>query len=215
MLENNYIDDRQRGFNDYYDRTISQIKWFEPFIDPEILEEFNNYSIKEGMNFLDVGCGCSMDSIFFAYKGLNVTAIDFAPNAIDKLNDLAQKIGVKINTLNTSVLSIPSKYDNIFDIVSDNGCFHHIEPSNRTVYADQIARVLKPNGTLYIRAHSDFESKPISGELRANRISSDVIIDTFFHKFKIEKMYPYNYIRTSIGVSKVWFIKLKSRSIIV
>lgn len=207
------MEDRQHSFNDYYTQTISQIKWFEPYIDPEILEEYNNSSIKEGMSILDAGCGCSLDSVFFACKGLSVTAIDFASNAIDKLNDLAQEIGIKINTINASVLSIPSQYDNVFDVVSDNGCFHHIEPSKRNIYADQMARVLKPNGTLYIRAHSDFDSKPISGELRAYRLSSDTIIDTFFQKFKIEKIYPYNYLRTSSGVSKVWFIKLKRRSI--
>jgi len=206
------MDDRQHNFDEYYNRPLSQIKWFEPFIDPQILEEFNNSSIKEGMNFLDVGCGCSMDSLFFACKGLDVTAIDFAPNAIEKLNDLAQKIGVSIKTINTSVLTISNLYINHFDIISDNGCFHHIEPSSRLLYAEQIAQALKPNGALYIRAHSDFESIPSSGELRAYRLSSDVIINTFFPRFKVEKLYPYNHTRTSSGISKVWFIKLRKRS---
>lgn len=206
------MDSKQHCFNNYYNQTISQIKWFEPFVDPVILKEFKDSEIKKDMHVLDVGCGCSLDSIFFAYNGLNVTSVDFASKAIDKLDCLAKIIGVKINTLNSSIFSLSSKYDGLFDFVSDNGCFHHIKPCDRSNYVDQIYRVLKPSGTLFLRAHAEVESLLLdSRELRAYRLSSDEIIKTFFQKFLIEKMYPYNYIKSSDD-SKVWFVRLKKRN---
>ena len=205
MSENRHL------FNEYYNQPINHIKWFEPFVDPIILEEFKNDSIHEGMSLLDIGAGCSLDSIFFAYNGFNVTSVDFAQNALDKLRDLAGLIGVSIKLIHTSVLDLPEEIVAQFDIASDNGCFHHIDPSKRRAYAESLSRVLKPGGVLYIRAHSSQGQNPPPGPLRAHRLSSDVIIDTFSQHFIISDMFHYNYFKTGNGSKRVWFIKMINR----
>lgn len=197
----------------YYNKVIGEIKWFESFVQPEMIEEYNKKNIRVGMKLLDVGCGCSMDSIFFATKGLDVSALDFSPNALKKLNALASIIGVDVKTINASVLSIPIQYSKSFDVILDNGCFHHICPEDRGAYVRSVVKALKSGGCLYIRSFSDFEQSSSDTELGAYRISSDVIINTFFQNFKIEEIRLFDYILTSRGRQKMWFVKLRMRDV--
>lgn len=204
--------DKQEIFNTYYSREISDIKWFEPFIEPKIITEFNNSQIQAGQTLLDVGAGCSLESLFFVAQGLLVTAIDFAPNALEKLKNISSLFGFKIKTICSSILDIPEEFNSSFDVVSDNGCFHHLAVQDRVAYAHSISRVLKPNGVLYLRAHSalnDISQQSI--ELRAFRLSSDDIINTFLPWFAIEELSLYDYILTPRGHQKVWFVKLRLR----
>ena len=203
----------QEDFDSYYkERDVCEIKWFEPFVEHKIIDEYNKGCITPGMNLLDVGSGCSMDSVFFASKGLNVTALDFAPKALDKLKNITNVLGVKIDVVCTSILDVPRDLEKKFDVISDNGCFHHIPHKDRSEYAKSVARLLKDNGILYIRAHSNFNIiNSGNSKLRAKRLSSDDIISTFVTLFKFEEMSLFDYVLTSRGREKMWFIKLRLR----
>ena len=203
----------QKDFDSYYNECdVCAIKWFEPFVEPQIIDEYNKGAIAPGMNILDVGSGCSMDSVFFASKGLNVTALDFAPKALDKLRSITDVLGVKINVVCASILDVPNDLEKGFDVISDNGCFHHISPVDRPEYAKSVAQLLKDNGILYIRAHSDLNIKSSgSSILRANRLSSDDIISTFITLFRVEEISIFDYVLTPRGREKMWFIKLRLR----
>jgi len=41
--------------------------------------------------------------------------------------------------------------DGYFDLITDRGCYHHIDGPGRRQYANEIARILKPGGVLFLR----------------------------------------------------------------
>ena len=203
---------KQEEFNSYYNRRIKNIKWFEPYVQPKMLDEWNNQSIKAGMWLLDVGGGCSLDSIFYASNGIHTVVLDSAETALSKLKKLADFYGVKIECENASILFPPERFSNKFDILTDNGCFHHIDPKDRFQYINSAFNLLKNRGLLYIRAISEYVSPSTDSSLGAYRISADDITrKEFLDKFKIVEMSLFDCILNPHGRQKIWFIKLQKR----
>ncbi|OGC52114.1 hypothetical protein A2982_01305 [candidate division WWE3 bacterium RIFCSPLOWO2_01_FULL_39_13] len=203
---------KQAEFDSYYNKELQYIKWFEPYIQPKMLDEWNNQSIRAGMWLLDVGGGCSLDSIFYASNGIHTVVLDFSENALNKLKKLADFYGVKIECENASILSVPERLSNKFDILTDNGCFHHIEPEYRLQYINSASHLLKKGGLLYIRAISEYVPPSTDNSLSAYRISADDITrKEFLDKFKLVEMSLFDYILNPRGRQKIWFIKLQRR----
>lgn len=206
------MDNKQLEFDSYYENDIRQIKWFEPYIQPKMLDEWNNKTIATGMSLLDVGGGCSLDGIFYASNGIHTVVLDYSKKALDKLRKLATSYGVSLEYENSSILSVPKHLFGKFDVVTDNGCFHHIEPEDRLKYMDSVYNLLKPGGLLYIRAMSEYVPPSTDNFLRAYRISSDDIArPEILEKFKIIEMSLFDYILNPRGRQKIWFIKLIRR----
>lgn len=203
---------RQTEFNSYYNRKIQDIKWFEPYVQPRMLDEWNNQSIKAGMWLLDVGGGCSLDSIFYASNGIHTVVLDSAETALSKLKKIADFYGVEIECENASILSPSEKLFNKFDILTDNGCFHHIEPKDRVQYINSAFNLLKKGGLLYIRAMSEYVPLSTDSLLSAYRISADDITrKEFLDKFKLVEMSLFDYMLNPRGRKKMWFIKFQKR----
>lgn len=199
-------------FNDTYKKKCGDIKWFEPYIQPKMLEEWNNQVIRKGMSLLDVGGGCSLDGIFYATNGINTTVLDFSPNAINKLKEMAEFFGVKIATVNCSILDVPISLYGVFDIVTDNGCFHHIDEEDRSLYFNSVANLVKTGGYLYIRAISEYVPPSSDSNLRAYRISSDdILCEESLKFFKVVEISLFDYVFNLRGRQKMWFIKLQRR----
>ncbi len=194
---------KQTEFNSYYNRKIQDIKWFEPYVQPRMLDEWNNQSIKTGMWLLDIGGGCSLDSVFYASNGIHTVVLDSAENALRKLKKIADFYGVEIECKNASILSPLEKLSNKFDILTDNGCFHHIEPKDRLQYINSAFNLLKSGGLLYIRAMSEYVPLSTDSLLSAYRISADDITrKEFLDKFKLVEMSLFDYILNSRGRQK-------------
>jgi cyclopropane fatty-acyl-phospholipid synthase-like methyltransferase len=203
---------KQVKFDSYYKIKHQRIKWFEPYIQPKMLDEWNNQTIKAGMRLMDVGGGCSLDGIFYASNGIHTVVLDFAENALKKLKKMADFYGVEIECEHASILSIPERLSNKFDIVTDNGCFHHIEPEDRLKYINSVSRLLKKGGLLYIRAISEFTPPSTDNFLSAYRISADDITrKEFLDNFKIMEMSISENVLNPRGRQKIWFIKLQRR----
>ncbi len=204
---------KQNDFNAAYKEKCKQIKWFEPYIQTKILDEWNSQCIKTGMKLLDVGGGCSLDSIFYAINEIETTVLDYAENALNKLKQMSDFFGVSLSFLQASILDVPKEHFGRYDIITDNGCFHHIEPKDRILYINSVANLLKPEGILYIRAVSEYMPPSVDTRLRAYRISSDdIVTDAFLCKFKIIELSLFDYIYTAEGNNhKMWFIKMQRR----
>jgi cyclopropane fatty-acyl-phospholipid synthase-like methyltransferase len=203
---------KQAEFDSYYNNNLSHIKWFEPFIQNKMLDEWNNQSIKPGMWLLDIGGGCSLDSIFYSSNGIHTVVLDFAKNALNKLKKLADFFDVDLEYENTSILSVPERLFNKFDILTDNGCFHHIDPEDRLQYISSVSRLLKKGGILYIRAISEYVPPSTDNVFKAYRITSDDILrKEFLDEFKLVEMSLFDYIFNPKGRQKMWFIKLQKR----
>ena len=77
-------------------------------------EKFVNHKVKK---VLELGCGQGRDSLFFASKGLDVTAIDSSEVAIENLTIKAKEMNIDIKLKNISALEGIPYPDNYFDTV--------------------------------------------------------------------------------------------------
>lgn len=97
---------------------------------------------------VDIGCGKGRNSIFLARKGINVIAIDFAPNAIAALEREAKRQGVshKILALVQDAGEDWLVKTGETDLVVDAFCFKHLSLEASKIYKNNLLRVLNTWG---------------------------------------------------------------------
>ena len=94
---------------------------------------------------LVLGAGRGYDAREFSRHGFQVTAVDFASNAVDEMKRLAEP-DVPVDILQQDIFTLPNEYDETFDYILEYICFCAIDPARRNEYADVVKRLLKPKG---------------------------------------------------------------------
>ncbi len=95
-----------------------------------------------------IGCGRGYDAIMFAKNNFHVTAIDFAPSAVNAVKDLAEENEVKLDILERDIFHLSPEYNNYFDYVIEQTCFCAINPLRRLDYEKLVSNILCKNGNL-------------------------------------------------------------------
>jgi len=113
---------------------------------------------KNAKTLLDIGCGNGRDSIYFADKGLNVTAVDFSKEAIEQIKK-------KRNNINALVTDI-AKYKTTkkFDIIFANLAIQFFDDKTTTKVFNNLYTILKPKGLFIIRCKSTTDAYYKKGE---------------------------------------------------
>ncbi len=83
---------------------------------------------------IDLGCGEGDNAIFLAQHGFHVTAIDFAPAAIEKAKAKSREAGVDV-TFVVDDLTRPTTVHGQFDLLVDYGTFDDLSIRQRAAYA--------------------------------------------------------------------------------
>ena len=92
------------------------------------------------------GCGYGNEAILLGEKGWNVTAVDFAPAAVDRVKRRAE--GLSVSVLEQDIFGLDEDFADHFDLVLEHTCYCAIPPEMRGEYARVMATVLKENGIL-------------------------------------------------------------------
>jgi methyl halide transferase len=95
-----------------------------------------------------LGAGRGHDAREFARNGFQVTAVDFASQAVREMHRLASP-EAPVEILEHDIFTLPETLNHSFDYVLEYTCFCAIDPKRRAEYADLVTRLLKPNG-IYI-----------------------------------------------------------------
>lgn len=95
-----------------------------------------------------LGCGNGYDAISFSKAGFNVTAVDFAETPIKNINNIANNLFLKINTIQKNIFDLTPEYNNSFDYIIEQTCFCAIDPKNREQYSNLVYDLLKVGGKL-------------------------------------------------------------------
>ncbi len=166
------------------------IMWNQLEIDPDLDEELKNENINTG-KFLDVGTGSGGQAIWLHKKGFDVTGIDLVPYAFSK----AQLTEPDIQFMEDDILH--TKLVDTFDYIFDRGCYHSIEPSERMNYFEQINKLLKKNGLLFMKCRSTDISTDPAGYHNAMPycISDDMYIPEKY--FRVKKVKPAEYLSST------------------
>lgn len=167
----------------YAERPPAEHQWVAGTASPELIRLVWEGQIKPGMKVLEVGCGIGTESVFMAVRGMQVTGVDLSSSAVSLARQLAQFYGVEVNFQQGDALTLDFAAES-FDVVCDQGVFHHLMDHERSVFANNLANVLKPQGLLALRCFSD----KIPGGPQPRRIKSRELIDTFSPYFDVERM---------------------------
>lgn len=92
--------------------------------------------------------GRGHDAREFARHGFQVTAVDFASEAVREMHRLAAE-DAPVEILQQDMFALPEMFNDSFDYVLQYTCFCAIAPKRRPEYADLVRRLLKPHG-IYI-----------------------------------------------------------------
>lgn len=162
----------QKFWNEYYKNT--DVPWTTP--DAGFVAEVMHLPTGSA---LELGCGEGADSIWLAKRNWEVTAVDFAPAAIENLTQAAQTQGVNVKGIVADVTTYQSdeKYDLVFI------CYIHLCRDERHQMLNCATKLLTPDGILvYIGIAQSSPDSDIPTELLATpgeivTVLSDLIIE--------------------------------------
>lgn len=104
----------------------------------------------EGVHsILDLGCGLGRHSILFAKHGFKVTAVDLSPEAIFYAKEWKKKEHVDYLCKVSDMKTLPFS-DDAFDRVFSYHVISHSDTEGIQAVIDEITRVLKPNGKVFL-----------------------------------------------------------------
>ncbi|MBS1675265.1 MAG: class I SAM-dependent methyltransferase [Actinobacteria bacterium] len=104
----------------------------------------------DGIDLCHLQCHIGTDTLSFARLGANVTGVDFSGPALDAAAALATRLGLDADWVETDVLDAAAAVGTQFDVVYTSiGTITWLNDLDR--WAAQIAQLLRPGGTFYIR----------------------------------------------------------------
>ncbi len=188
----------------YKENKIEEMPWYEKNLDLDLEYQINSMNLTQG-KFLDLGTGPGTQAIQLDKLGFEATGSDISKNAIEKAKQLSSNVSFVVDDILNS--SFP---DDSFDFILDRGCFHVLEPSLRKDYLNQIKKILKDDGILFLKVMS-IEEKGLPKDEGPYRFSQQEVIDTFEKDFEIIEIKPTVYYGTLDPLPKALFVVIKQK----
>jgi SAM-dependent methyltransferase len=105
---------------------------------------------------LDAGCGTGDHALFFAARGHKVIGIDVVEEAVRRARAKAAGRDLAVEFLVRDATAL-ADWGERFASVIDSGLFHCLSDRDRRRYVRGLARVVKPDGRLFLLCFSDEE----------------------------------------------------------
>ena len=184
----------------YKQNDVEVMPWYEKNLDLDLSEEIQ--FLKKG-NFLDLGTGPGTQAIELAKKGFRVTGSDISRSAIEKARLSTKNVNFEIDDILNSKFESES-----FDYILDRGCFHVLAIDDRETYLNQIKRILKKNGIIFLKCMSKDE-KNLPDDKGPHKFVKNEIIQYFQNDFDIKKSKDAVYYGTLKPLPKALFFVMK------
>jgi SAM-dependent methyltransferase len=132
-----------RRFRSEYDYAL-----FEYYRSAKVFKFLEQAGVPVGGSVLDAGCGGGGMPLSFAEEARQVVGIDLAPRFTDAGHRLAAERGLRnLHFTRADGQALPFA-DASFDMVLSHAVIEHVADAAR--YMRELARVLKPGGTMYL-----------------------------------------------------------------
>jgi len=188
----------------YRENKVDEMPWYEKNLDLDLEYQINSMNLTKG-KFLDLGTGPGTQAIQLEKLGFESTGSDISKSAIYKAQQLSSKVNFVVDDILNS--SFP---DNAFDFILDRGCFHVFEPMLRKDYLNQLKRILKDDGILFLKVMS-IEEKGLPDDEGPYRFSKQEILDTFENNFEVKEIKSTVYYGTLDPLPKALFAVIKQK----
>ncbi len=116
-------------------------------LEPASFELADAAQVWGGDRVLDIGVGSGNTSVALGLKGADVVGIDLTDAWFDEARAAAAAVGLELDLRVADAEDLPFE-DASFDVVAS--CFAHMFAPRHDVVAAEMARVLKPGGTLAV-----------------------------------------------------------------
>jgi SAM-dependent methyltransferase len=94
---------------------------------------------------LVICAGRGYDARLFARQGFQVTAVDFAEDAVREMKSLLEP-GLGMEVIQADLFDLPVFMKQEFDYILEYTCFCAIDPKRRLEYINSVSSLLKPGG---------------------------------------------------------------------
>lgn len=138
-------EDRAAWRSTYEENRYDQLPWFDPGPSPPVKLAVEEGFLATGGTVLDIGCGAGSNVLFLAERGYRAHGVDLSPGAVAAARARAAEAGLRVDIEEGDALDLRFA-DASFDGLVDNGCFHTLPLSRRKEYADEVHRILRPDG---------------------------------------------------------------------
>jgi len=162
----------------YQEKEVESMPWFNPDLDPDLDQALTRLELDQG-TVLDLGTGPGTQAIALAERGFQVTATDLSATAIRKAESRAKAKRLDIAFKQDNILN--SQLKQSFDFAWDRGCFHVFPPEQRQDYVQVVARLIKPDGYLFLKCFSYLQP----GEEGPYRFTHEEIQEIFNRHFQV------------------------------
>ncbi|MEM7352986.1 MAG: class I SAM-dependent methyltransferase [Acidobacteriota bacterium] len=135
--------------------------WESPQTPAELVALVAAGCVPRGSTALDIGCGAGAEVIFLARQGIRAIGVDSSRRAIELAREHAARASTEAQFHCVDASQLPLA-DQSIDFACDRGCFHSIGRDQRTAYAQELFRVLKPGARFLLRgAAADDEEEGV------------------------------------------------------
>lgn len=163
----------------YSETDVEEMPWYYQRLDKDFREIVDELSIKSG-RVLDLGTGPGTQAVALAKIDLDVIATDISSNAVHKAQAMATEQNASVDFRQDDILDTKLTKQQ-FDYVFDRGCFHTIAPEKRHIYIENVWKILKAGGYLFLKTFSLKEP----GHEGPYRFAPEDIERQFSQKFEI------------------------------
>lgn len=189
----------------YKESNVEEMPWYEKNLDPDLKYQIDTMNLTKG-KFLDLGTGPGTQAIELSKLGFESTGTDIAESAINKAKELSDDVNFVVDDILNSSFS-----DKVFDFILDRGCFHVFEPSLRKNYLNQIKRILKNDGILFLKVMSTKE-RGLPDDEGPYKFSEQDVLDVFEKDFEIIEIISTVYYGILDPLPKAIFAVIKQKN---
>ncbi|MHB1605615.1 MAG: methyltransferase domain-containing protein [Leptospirales bacterium] len=129
----------------YLDRNTG---WDLGQVAPPFIRLVESGAIPAGGKVLIPGAGRCHDGIYLAQKGLKVTCVDFAVEAVREAREAASRAGVALTVIEEDFFNLDPLVLGQFDVLIEHTCFCAIDPFMREAYVEKAYQMIRPGGML-------------------------------------------------------------------
>lgn len=133
----------------------------------KFLKKDKKYRV-EDISILDLGCGTGRNANYLAERGNNVIGIEISKTALSIAKDRARDLGVIVDY---RLGDIGEKYDikdDSIDVVLDVTSSNSLSDKCREIYLNEMNRVLKREGFVFVRALCKDGNKNVKNLLKGS-----------------------------------------------
>ncbi|MEO8706957.1 MAG: class I SAM-dependent methyltransferase [Kofleriaceae bacterium] len=117
-------------------------------------------AIDRPLHFLEMGCGAGPTLVWLAQKGIHVSGVDIATNALELARQNLARNGYtdRIGTIAEASVTTTPFPDGSFDGIIESCVFQHLPRETRTAAFREVARLLRPGGLFVCHVLADSHS---------------------------------------------------------